>query len=82
MSSLSAELVKIAEQGAAAVLATVVEVDGDGQSRTRRQVSRSATAKSSAETIGDASVVASPWCARATACLRAEKSQIGSAGDS
>jgi len=32
MSSLSAELVKLAEQGEAAVLVTVVEVTGDGQS--------------------------------------------------
>src|SRR4029077_9834663 len=31
MSSLSEELVQISEQGAAAVLATVIEVDGNGR---------------------------------------------------
>jgi xanthine/CO dehydrogenase XdhC/CoxF family maturation factor len=57
MSSLSAELVKIAEQGEAAVLVTVVEVTGDGQIQPGAKC-LIRDGKAQVETIGDAKVVA------------------------
>ena len=76
MSSLSEELVRISEQGAAAVLATVVEVDGDAgvQSGAKCLVRDGAVVR---ETIGDARVVEAILQESATH-LRAEKSKLTS----
>jgi xanthine/CO dehydrogenase XdhC/CoxF family maturation factor len=56
MSSLSEELVQISEQGAAAVLATVIEVEGNGRVEAGAKcLVRDDQVR--AETIGDAKVV-------------------------
>ena len=74
MSSLSAELVKIAEQGEAAVLVTVVEVTGDGQIQPGAKcLIRDGMAQ--VETIGDAQVVAA-LVRESDSHARAEKSQM------
>jgi xanthine dehydrogenase accessory factor len=76
MISLSEELVKISEQGAAAVLATVVEVDGDAgvQPGSKCLVRDGAVV---GETIGDARVVEA-IVKESAAHLRAEKSKLTS----
>ena len=76
MSSLSEELVRISEQGAAAVLATVVEVDGDAgvQPGAKCLVRDGAVVR---ETIGDARVVEA-ILQESVAHLRAEKSKLTS----
>ncbi len=76
MSSLSEELVRISEQGAAAVLATVVEVDGNA----RVEPGAKCLVRDGAvvgETIGDARVVEAIVQESATH-LRAEKSKLTS----
>lgn len=74
MSSLSAELVKIAEQGEAAVLVTVVEVTGDGQIQPGAKC-LIRDGKAQVETIGDAEVVAA-LVRESDSHARAEKSQL------
>ncbi|MGH7795857.1 MAG: XdhC family protein [Candidatus Binatia bacterium] len=74
MRSLSEELVRISEQGAAAVLATVVEVDGNA----RVEPGAKCLVRDGAvvgETIGDASVV-DAIVQESAARLRAEKSKL------
>ena len=74
MSSLSEELVQIAERGAAAVLATVVEVEGNvGVEPGAKCLIRDG--KVSAETIGNARVVEAV-VKESDRHLRAEKSQL------
>jgi xanthine dehydrogenase accessory factor len=76
MSSLSEELVRISEQGAAAVLATVVEVEGNG----RVEPGAKCLVRDGAvvgETIGDARVVEA-ILKESAAHLRAEKSKLTS----
>jgi xanthine dehydrogenase accessory factor len=74
MTSLSEELVRISEQGAAAVLATIVEVDGAAgvQPGAKCLIRDSAVV---GETIGDARVVAA-IVQESAAHLRAEKSKL------
>jgi xanthine dehydrogenase accessory factor len=74
MSSLSAELVKIAEQGEAAVLVTVVEVTGDGQIQPGAKC-LIRDGKAQVETIGDAEVLAA-LVRESDSHARAEKSQM------
>ena len=74
MSSLSEELVKIAEQGEAAVLVTVVEVQGDGRIQPGAKC-LIRDGKAQVETIGDAKVVAALERESETHA-RAEKSQL------
>ena len=74
MSSLSAELVKLAEQGEAAVLVTVVEVTGDGQIQPGAKCLIH-DGKAKVETIGDAKVVAA-LVRESDSHARAEKSQM------
>ena len=74
MSSLSEELVKIAEQGEAAVLVTVVEVQGDGQIQPGAKC-LIRDGKAQVETIGDANVVAA-LVRESDSHARAEKSQL------
>jgi xanthine dehydrogenase accessory factor len=74
MSSLSEELVRISEQGAAAVLATVVEVDGNA----RVEPGAKCLVRDGAvvgETLGDARVVKA-ILQESAAHLRAEKSKL------
>jgi xanthine dehydrogenase accessory factor len=74
MSSLSEELVEISERGAAAVLATVVEVEGSvGVEPGAKCLIRDG--KLSADTIGDARVT-DAIVKESVARLRAEKSQL------
>lgn len=74
MSSLAEELVQISEQGAAAVLATVVEVDGIAEVEPGAKcLVRDGEAR--VETIGDARVVLAIVQESETR-LRAEKSQL------
>jgi len=74
MSSLSAELVQISERGAAAVLATVIEVDdGVGVAPGAKCLVRDG--KVSAETVGNAAVI-DAIIKESDARLRAEKSQL------
>jgi len=74
MSSLSEELVKIAEQGEAAILVTVVEVQGDGRTQPGAKcLIRNGRAQ--VETIGDAKVVA-VLERESEIHARAEKSQL------
>jgi xanthine dehydrogenase accessory factor len=74
MSSLSEELVRISEQGAAAVLATVVEVDGaSGVQPGAKCLIRDGAV--TGETIGDAQIVQA-ILAESAAHLRAEKSVL------
>ena len=74
MSSLSEALVQIAEQGAAAVLATVVEVDGTvGVEPGAKCLIRDG--KVSAESVGDAQVLEAIG-KESAAHLRAEKSRL------
>jgi xanthine dehydrogenase accessory factor len=74
MSSLSEELVQISERGAAAVLATVIEVDdGVGVAPGAKCLVRDD--KVSAETIGNAEVI-DAIVKESAARLRAEKSQL------
>jgi xanthine dehydrogenase accessory factor len=74
MTSLSEELVQIAERGDAAVLATVVEVEGDaGVEPGAKCLIRDG--KMSAETIGNAQVVEA-IVKQSVVHLRAEKSQL------
>jgi len=74
MSSLSEALVQIAEQGAAAVLATVVEVDGTvGVEPGAKCLIRDG--KVSAESVGDAQVLEA-IVKESAAHLRAEKSRL------
>ena len=76
MSSLSEELVRISEQGAAAVLATVVEVDGNS----RVEPGAKCLVRDGAvvgETVGDAHVVEA-ILQESAAHLRAEKSKLTS----
>jgi xanthine dehydrogenase accessory factor len=74
MSSLSEELVQISEQGAAAVLATVVEVDGiAGVEPGAKCLVRDGKAR--VENIGDVRVVQA-IIQESEAHLRAEKSQL------
>ncbi len=76
MSSLSEELVRISEQGAAAVLATVVEADGEvGVQPGAKCLVRDGAVVG--ETIGDARVVES-ILQESAAHLRAEKSKLTS----
>jgi xanthine dehydrogenase accessory factor len=76
MSSLSEELVRISEQGAAAVLATVVEVDGEvGVQPGAKCLVRDGAVVG--ETIGDARVVES-ILQESAVHLRAEKSKLTS----
>ena len=76
MSSLSEELVRISEQGAAAVLATVVEVEGNGHVRPGAKcLVRDGIVVG--ETIGDALVVGA-IVQESGAHLRAEKSKLTS----
>ena len=74
MTSLSEELVQISEQGAAAVLATVVEVDGVANVEAGAKC-LVRDGKVVTETIGDARVVQS-IVQESAARLRAEKSQL------
>ncbi len=74
MSSLSEELVKIAEQGEAAVLVTVVEITGDGQVQPGAKC-LIRDGKALVETIGDARVVAA-LVRESDSHARAEKSQL------
>jgi xanthine dehydrogenase accessory factor len=74
MNSLSQELVQVAERGEAAVLATVVEIDGGpGVEPGAKCLIRSG--KVSIETIGDARLV-DAIVRESDARLRAEKSQL------
>lgn len=74
MSSLSEELVRIAEQGAAAVMATVVEVDGgSGVEPGAKCLIRDG--KVSIETVGNAEVI-DAIVKESDAHLRAEKSKL------
>jgi xanthine dehydrogenase accessory factor len=76
MTSLSEELVRISEQGAAAVLATVVEVEGNGRVRPGAKcLVRDGVVID--ETIGDA-VVVEAIVQESGAHLRAEKSKLTS----
>ncbi len=74
MTSLAQELVEIAEQGAAAVLATVVEAEGDAaiEAGTKCLIR---DGKARAETIGNAKVV-DALVRESDAPMRAEKSQL------
>ncbi|MEO6162754.1 MAG: XdhC/CoxI family protein [Candidatus Binatia bacterium] len=74
MSSLSEELVKIAEQGEAAVLVTVVEITGDGQIQPGAKC-LIRDGKALVDTIGDARVVAA-LVRESDSHARAEKSQL------
>jgi xanthine dehydrogenase accessory factor len=74
MSSLSEELVRIAEQGEAAVLVTVVEVTGDGHIQPGAKC-LIRDGKAQVETIGDAKVVAA-LVRESDSHARAEKSQL------
>ena len=74
MISLSEELVRIAEQGAAAVLATVVEVDASVRIEPGAKCLIQ-DGKVIGETIGDARVIAA-IVAEGAARLRVEKSQL------
>jgi len=74
MSSLSEALVKIVEQGEAAVLATVVEVQGDGRIEPGAKCLIH-DGKAVVETIGDSKVVA-VLTRESDAHARAEKSQL------
>ena len=74
MSSLSEALVKIAEQGEAAVLVTIVEVQGDGQIQPGAKC-LIRDGKAQVETIGDANVVAA-LVRESDSHARAEKSQL------
>jgi len=76
MSSLAEELVRISEQGAAAVLATVVEAEGNSpvEAGAKCLVRDGAVV---GETIGDASVVEA-ILQESAAHLRAEKSKLAS----
>jgi xanthine dehydrogenase accessory factor len=74
MSSLSEELVKIAEQGEAAVLVTIVEAQGDGQIQPGAKCLIRG-GKAQVETIGDANVVAA-LVRESDSHARAEKSQL------
>jgi len=74
MTSLSEELVKIAEQGEAAVLVTIVEVQGDGQIQPGAKC-LIRDGKAQVETIGDANVVAA-LVRESDSHARAEKSQL------
>jgi len=74
MSSLSEELVQISEQGAAAVLATVVEVDGIAQVEPGAKC-LVRDGKARVENIGDALVVQA-IVQESEAHLRAEKSRL------
>jgi xanthine dehydrogenase accessory factor len=74
MSSLSEELVKIAEQGEAAVLVTVVEVQGDGRIQPGAKC-LIRDGKAQVETIGDSQVVAA-LVRESDSHARAEKSQL------
>lgn len=74
MSSLAEELVRISEQGAAAVLATIVEADaGSGVEPGAKCLVRDG--KASVDNIGDARVVQA-IVQESAAHLRAEKSQL------
>jgi xanthine dehydrogenase accessory factor len=74
MTSLSEELVRISEQGSAAVLATVVEVDGSASVQPGAKcLVRGGSVVG--ETIGDARVVAA-ILQESAAHLRAEKSKL------
>lgn len=74
MSSLSEALVQIAEQGAAAVLATVVEVQGEvGVEPGAKCLIRDG--KVSVESVGDAQVLEA-IVKESDAHLRAEKSRL------
>jgi xanthine dehydrogenase accessory factor len=74
MSSLSEELVQIAEQGAAAVLATVIEVEGNDQVEAGSKC-LIREGKVRAETIGDAGVVEA-ILRESVGYLRDEKSKL------
>ncbi len=74
MSSLSEELVKIAEQGEAAVLVTVVEITGGGQIQPGAKC-LIRDGKALVDTIGDARVVAA-LVRESDSHARAEKSQL------
>jgi xanthine/CO dehydrogenase XdhC/CoxF family maturation factor len=74
MSSLSEELVKIAEQGEAAVLVTVVEITGDGQIQPGAKC-LIREGKALVDTIGDARVV-DALVRESDSHARAEKSQL------
>jgi len=74
MSSLSEELVKIAEQGEAAVLVTIVEVSGGGQIQPGAKC-LIRNGKAQVDTIGDAKVVAA-LVRESDAHAKAEKSQL------
>lgn len=74
MISLSEELVRISEQGAAAVLATVVEVDASARIEPGAKC-LIRDGKVIGETIGDAHVIEA-IVAESAARLRAEKSQL------
>lgn len=74
MSSLSEELVQISEQGAAAVLATVVEVDGNFAVEAGAKC-LVRDGKASAQTVGDAKIVQA-IVSESAKHLRAEKSQL------
>ena len=80
MSSLSEELVKIAEQGEAAVLVTVVEVQGDGRIQPGAKC-LIRDGKAQVETIGDAKVVAALVRESDSPCAGG-KVATGFAGDS
>jgi len=74
MSSLSEELVKIAEQGEAAVLVTVVEITGHGQIQPGAKC-LIRDGKALVDTIGDARVVAA-LVRESDSHARTEKSQL------
>jgi len=74
MSSLSEELVKIAEQGEAAVLVTIVEVSGGGQIQPGAKC-LIRDGKAQVENIGDAKVVAA-LVRESDVHAKAEKSQL------
>jgi xanthine dehydrogenase accessory factor len=74
MNSLSEELVKITEQGEAAVLVTIVEVQGDGRVQPGAKC-LIRDGKAQVETIGDARVVAA-LVRESDTHARAEKSQL------
>lgn len=76
MSSLSEELVEIAEQGAAAVLVTVVEAEGGAKIEAGAKC-LIRDGKVRAETIGDAKVIEA-IVRESDAHMRAEKSQLAS----
>ncbi|MDP9129129.1 MAG: XdhC/CoxI family protein [Candidatus Binatota bacterium] len=74
MTSLSEELVKIAEQGEAAVLVTIVEVQGDGRIQPGAKC-LIRDGKAQVETVGDTNVVAA-LVRESDSHARAEKSQL------